>query len=55
MSHADRDAYEMIEHLQRMFDGQAHQEMFDSSKALYARKQGEREPFQPHVLKMIVY
>ena len=53
--HEHMDAYEMIEHLQRMFEGQARQERFDTIKALYACKQGEREPVQPHVLKMIGY
>ena len=43
----------MIEHLEHMFEGQARQERFDMSKALYACKQGDRDPVAPHVLKMI--
>ena len=38
-----------------MFEGQARQERFDVSKALYACKQGDRDPVGPHVLKMIGY
>ncbi|XP_074351360.1 uncharacterized protein LOC141690462 [Apium graveolens] len=47
------DAYVMTEHLKRMFEGKAHQERFDTSKSLYACKQGDRDPGGPHVLKMI--
>ena len=36
--HVHMDAYSMIEHLQRMFEGQARQERFDTSKALYSCK-----------------
>ncbi|XP_074359594.1 uncharacterized protein LOC141699383 [Apium graveolens] len=49
------DAYVMIEHLKYMFEGQDRQERFDTSKALYACKQGDRDPVGPHVLKMIGY
>ncbi|XP_074323451.1 uncharacterized protein LOC141660370 [Apium graveolens] len=49
------DAYIMIEHLKCMFEEQARQERFDTSKALYACKQGDRDPIGPHVLKMIGY
>ncbi|XP_074377606.1 uncharacterized protein LOC141719123 [Apium graveolens] len=38
-----------------MFEGQARQERHDTSKALYAYKQGDRDPVGPHVLKMIGY
>ena len=53
--HERMDAYDMIEHLKGMFEGQARQERFDVSKALYACKQGDRDPVGPHVLKMIGY
>ncbi|XP_074331827.1 uncharacterized protein LOC141668706 [Apium graveolens] len=53
--HERMDAYIMIEHLKRMFEGEARQERFDTSKALYACKQGDRDPVGPHVLKMIGY
>ncbi|XP_074376919.1 uncharacterized protein LOC141718413 [Apium graveolens] len=33
----------------------ARQERFDTSKTLYAWKQGDRDPVGPHVLKMIGY
>lgn len=51
--HEHRDAYTMIEHFQRMFEGQARQEMLDSSRALDTCKQGDRDPVGPHVPKMI--
>ncbi|XP_074336987.1 uncharacterized protein LOC141674165 [Apium graveolens] len=49
------DDYVMIEHLKRMFEGQAHQERFDTSKALYACKHGDHDLVGPHVMKMIGY
>ncbi|XP_074328243.1 uncharacterized protein LOC141666132 [Apium graveolens] len=49
------DAYVIIENLKRMFEGHAHQERFNTSKDLYACKQGDRDPVRPHVLKMIGY
>ncbi|XP_074323260.1 uncharacterized protein LOC141660194 [Apium graveolens] len=48
------DAYVNIEHLKRI-KGQPHQEMFDTSKAFYACRHGDRDLVGPHVLKMIVY
>lgn len=53
--HENMDAYDMIEHLKSMFEGQSQHERYDTSKALYTCKQGEREPVGPHVLKMIGY
>ncbi|XP_063936488.1 uncharacterized protein LOC135148376 [Daucus carota subsp. sativus] len=53
--HENMDSYDMIEHLKRMFEGQARQERFDTFKSLNACKQGERDPVGPHVLKMIGY
>ena len=47
--------YDMIEHLKRMFEGQARQERFGTFKSLNACKQGERDPVGPHVLRMIGY
>ena len=49
------DSYYMIEHLKRMFEGQAPQERFDTFKSLHACKQGERDLVGPHVLMMIGY
>ena len=47
------DAYIMNEKLKRMFEGQALQERFDRSIALYACKQDDRDPVGAYVLKMI--
>lgn len=52
--HEHMDAYAMLEHLQTMFQEQARQERFNTSKALYSCKQGNN-PVGPHVLKMIGY
>lgn len=38
-----------------MFEGQVHRERFDTSKALYTFKQGDRDPVGLHVLKVIRY
>lgn len=53
--HELMDAYEMIEHLKKLFEGHARQERYDTSKAFYHCKMGERDPAGPHVLKMIGY
>ena len=53
--HEHMDAYEMIEHLKVMFEGQARQERYNTFQALSACKQGEKDPVGPHVLKMIGY
>ena len=47
------DAYIINEHLKRIFEGQARQERFDTSIALYACKQDDRDPVGAYVLKMI--
>ncbi|XP_074357267.1 uncharacterized protein LOC141696991 [Apium graveolens] len=49
------DSYDMIEHLKRMFEGQARHERFDTFKSLHAYKQGERDPVGLHVLRMTGY
>ncbi|XP_074360487.1 uncharacterized protein LOC141700675 [Apium graveolens] len=53
--HEHMDAYVMIKHLKYMFEGQALQGRFDTSKALYVYKQGDHNPVGPYVLKMIGY
>ena len=53
--HEDMVAYEMIEHLKELYQGQARQERFDISKALFQCKLAEGSPVGPHVLKMIGY
>ena len=52
--HEHMDAYAMLKHLQTMFQEQARQERFNTSKALFACKQ-LNNPVGPHVLKMIGY
>ncbi|XP_074377128.1 uncharacterized protein LOC141718650 [Apium graveolens] len=42
------DAYVMIEHHKRMFEGQARQETFGKRKSLYACKQNDCDPVGPH-------
>ncbi|KAG8478887.1 hypothetical protein CXB51_028741 [Gossypium anomalum] len=49
----DMVAYDMIEHLKELYQGQARQERFDISKALFQCKLAEGSPIGPHVLKMI--
>ncbi|KAG8497104.1 hypothetical protein CXB51_008305 [Gossypium anomalum] len=53
--HEDMVAYDMIEHLKELYQGQARQERFDISKALFQCKLAEGSPIRPHVLKMIGY
>ncbi|KAG8490824.1 hypothetical protein CXB51_013933 [Gossypium anomalum] len=53
--HEDMVAYDMIEHLKELYQGQARQERFDISKALFRCKLAEGSPVGPHVLKMIGY
>ncbi|XP_052881000.1 uncharacterized protein LOC128289273 [Gossypium arboreum] len=53
--HEDMVAYDMIEHLKELYQGQARQESFDISKALFQCKLAEGSPIEPHVLKMIGY
>ncbi|XP_017640149.1 uncharacterized protein LOC108481542 [Gossypium arboreum] len=53
--HEDMVAYDMIEHLKEPYQGQARQERFDISKALFQCKLAEGSPIGPHVLKMIGY
>ncbi|KAG8486267.1 hypothetical protein CXB51_019631 [Gossypium anomalum] len=53
--HEDMVAYDMIEHLKELYQGQARQERFDISKALFQCKLVEGSPIGPHVLKMIGY
>ncbi|XP_017613650.1 uncharacterized protein LOC108458763 [Gossypium arboreum] len=53
--HEDMVAYDMIEHLKELYQGQARQERFDISKALFQCKLAKGSPVGPHVLKMIGY
>ncbi|XP_017609417.1 uncharacterized protein LOC108455356 [Gossypium arboreum] len=53
--HEDMVAYDMIDHLKELYQGQARQKRFDISKALFQCKMAEGSPVGPHVLKMIRY
>ncbi|KAL3528071.1 hypothetical protein ACH5RR_012727 [Cinchona calisaya] len=46
------EAFEMVNHLKEMFQQQARQERFDTTKALHSCKMAEGAPVSPHVLKM---
>ncbi|XP_074342978.1 uncharacterized protein LOC141680740 [Apium graveolens] len=47
------NAYIMIDHLKCMFEERARQERFDTSKALYACKQGDRDLIPTKLLAML--
>ena len=53
--HENMDAYDMVVHLKKLYQGQARQERFDVSKALFQCKMAEGSPVGAHVLKMIGY
>ncbi|KAK5785250.1 hypothetical protein PVK06_039817 [Gossypium arboreum] len=48
-------AYDVIEHLKEIYQGQARKERFDIFKALFQCKLAEGSLVGPHVLKMIGY
>ena len=49
------DAYDMVVHLMKLYQGQEWQERFDVSKALLQCKMAEGNPIGAYALKMIVY
>ena len=53
--HEEFVAFDMIEHLKQLYQGQARQERYDTSKALFRCKMAEGTPVGTHVLKMIGY
>ena len=53
--HEYMGAFDMIEHLKELYQGQARQERYDTSKALFRLKMAEGTPVGTHVLKMIGY
>ena len=53
--HENMEAYDMIVHLKRLYQGQARHERYEVSKALYQCRLAERSPVGAHVLKMIGY
>ena len=48
-------AYDMVEHLRQLYQGQARHERFEISKALFQYKMQDGTPVGPYVLKMIGY
>ncbi|KAK8931471.1 hypothetical protein KSP39_PZI016311 [Platanthera zijinensis] len=53
--HENMGCKEIDEHLKKMFQGQARQDRFDVTKALFQCKMGVRDSVGTHVLKMIGY
>ncbi|KAL4279048.1 hypothetical protein GQ457_03G017420 [Hibiscus cannabinus] len=48
-------AYEVIQNLKEIFEGQARQERYKTSKALFQCKMSEGSPVVAHVIKMMGY
>ncbi|KAL4367182.1 hypothetical protein GQ457_05G023760 [Hibiscus cannabinus] len=53
--HEDMVAYEMIQNLKEIYEGQAPQERYETSKALFQCKMSEGSPVRAHVIKMMGY
>ncbi|KAK9034939.1 hypothetical protein V6N11_076991 [Hibiscus sabdariffa] len=53
--HEDMVAYEMIQNLKEIYEGQARQERYETSKALFQCKMSEGSPVRAHVIKMMGY
>ncbi|KAK8578450.1 hypothetical protein V6N13_116294 [Hibiscus sabdariffa] len=53
--HEDMVAYEMIQNLKEIYEGQARQERYETSKALFQCKTSEGSPVGAHVIKMMGY
>ncbi|KAK8538769.1 hypothetical protein V6N12_034477 [Hibiscus sabdariffa] len=53
--HEDMVAYEMIQNLKEIYEGQARQERYETSKALFQCKISEGSPVGAHVIKMMGY
>ncbi|OMO88410.1 hypothetical protein COLO4_20274 [Corchorus olitorius] len=53
--HEEMDVFDMIEYLKQLYQGQARQERFDVSKALFGCKMAKRNSVGTYVLKMIGY
>ncbi|KAK8675460.1 hypothetical protein V6N13_033526 [Hibiscus sabdariffa] len=53
--HEDMGAYEMIQNLKEIYEGQARQERYETSKALFQCKMNEGSPVGAHVIKMMGY
>ncbi|KAL4302552.1 hypothetical protein GQ457_10G011590 [Hibiscus cannabinus] len=53
--HEDMVAYEMIQNIKEIYEGQARQERYETTKALFQCKMSEGSPVGAHVIKMMVY
>ncbi|KAK8597173.1 hypothetical protein V6N13_001810 [Hibiscus sabdariffa] len=53
--HEDMVAYEMIQNLKEIYEGQARQERYETSKALFQCKMSEGSLVRAHVIKMMGY
>ncbi|KAK8632895.1 hypothetical protein V6N13_073274 [Hibiscus sabdariffa] len=53
--HENMVAYEMIQNLKDIYEGQARQERYETSKALFQCKMSEGSPVGAHVIKMMGY
>ncbi|KAK8640285.1 hypothetical protein V6N13_008044 [Hibiscus sabdariffa] len=53
--HENMVAYEMIQNLKEIYEGQAYQERYETSKALFQCKMTEGTPVAAHVIKMMGY
>ncbi|KAK8619728.1 hypothetical protein V6N13_136008 [Hibiscus sabdariffa] len=53
--HENMVAYEMIQNLKEIYEGQARQERYETSKALFQCKMSEGSPVGAHVFKMMGY
>ncbi|KAK8715425.1 hypothetical protein V6N13_042759 [Hibiscus sabdariffa] len=53
--HEDMNAYDMIQNLKEIYEGQARQEGYETFKALFQCKMSEGSPVGAHVIKIIGY
>ncbi|KAK8680799.1 hypothetical protein V6N13_109737 [Hibiscus sabdariffa] len=53
--HENMVAYEMIQNLKEIYEGQARQERYETSKALFQCKMTEGTPVGAHIIKMMGY
>ncbi|KAK8685885.1 hypothetical protein V6N13_124917 [Hibiscus sabdariffa] len=53
--HENMVAYEMIQNLKEIYEGQARQERYETSKALFQCKMTEGTPMGDHIIKMMGY
>ncbi|KAK8554244.1 hypothetical protein V6N13_073172 [Hibiscus sabdariffa] len=53
--HEDMNAYDMIQNLKEIYEGQARKQSYETSKALFQCKMSEGSPVGAHVIKMMGY